>query len=373
MNPITEQKCPKCGAPMRFDPGSGLLVCDNCGNWITLDEAGKAPEPKQEGTEQPYIPADTAQIDGLNMDQLLAEATDPDAADLPVYNCVSCGAEVIAPPEQVALTCPYCRNNIVLTNKVSGKLRPDGVIPFKIQSKDLSAAVRRFYRGKILLPPGFFSEARMGKVTGVYVPFWVFDGRMSGTLYYRGVRSKSSNRGDYIVTETKYYSFVREAALDFQGLPVDAGSKMDDRLMDSLEPFDTGAAKAFDMGYLAGFTADRFDQSDSDLSDRAKARMYRTVQSLTLAQASSGYSSVDPRGQSLHSELNAKYLLFPVYMFDVSHRGRNYHFAVNGQTGKVVGELPEASSTAALYFAKRAGLVSAAILAFDIILYLAGH
>ena len=42
MNPITEQKCPKCGAPMRFDPGSGLLVCDNCGNWITLDEAGKA-------------------------------------------------------------------------------------------------------------------------------------------------------------------------------------------------------------------------------------------------------------------------------------------------------------------------------------------
>ena len=373
MNPITEQKCPKCGAPMRFDPGSGLLVCDNCGNWITLDEAGKAPEPKQEGTEQPYIPADTAQIDGLNMDQLLAEATDPDAADLPVYNCVSCGAEVIAPPEQVALTCPYCRNNIVLTNKVSGKLRPDGVIPFKIQSKDLPAAVRRFYRGKKLLPRRFFSEATMGKVTGVYVPFWVFSGKMSGRLYYRGVIAKTRRSGDYVITDTKYYSLVRDAALDFKDLPVDAGTKMDDRIMDSLEPFDTREAQAFDMRYLAGFTADRFDQTDKDLSERARGRMTSSVQSLTFSQAANGYSKADPRGHSLNADLNARYLLFPVYMFDIYHRGQKYHFAVNGQTGKVVGDLPVDSSVSFSYFLTHAGVVSAAILAFNIIMYLTGH
>lgn len=411
MSSITELKCPKCGAPMRFDPGSGLFLCDNCGNWedpkdlsqgsgsqagkpSQADQSSQTGKPSQTGQssqdgkpsqagqpsaaskkeeEEVGFEAAPSDLSGLDMNELLEHVTDSDAADLPVYNCVSCGAEVIAPPEQVALTCPYCRNNIVLTDKVSGKLRPDGVIPFKIQSKDLPAAVRRFYRGKKLLPRRFFSEATMGKVTGVYVPFWVFSGKMSGRLYYRGVIAKTRRSGDYVITDTKYYSLVRDAALDFKDLPVDAGTKMDDRIMDSLEPFDTREAQAFDMRYLAGFTADRFDQTDKDLSERARGRMTSSVQSLTFSQAANGYSKADPRGHSLNADLNARYLLFPVYMFDIYHRGQKYHFAVNGQTGKVVGDLPVDSSVSFSYFLTHAGVVSAAILAFNIIMYLTGH
>lgn len=143
--------------------------------------------------------------------------------------------------------------------------------------------------------------------------------------------------------------------------------------MDSLEPFRLEEAQSFDMRYLAGFTADRFDQTDSDLSDRALKRMRKSVTSLTYEQATAGYTSVNSRGQSLNSELDAKYLLFPVYMFDIKHNNRNYHFAVNGQTGKVVGDLPEDKSVEFLYFLSHAGVMSAAILAFNVILYLAGH
>lgn len=216
MSQIAEQKCPACGAPLRFDPASGKLVCDYCGTTTEVKPEGKKPMKKpgaasgkpEAGTAQnghtagqsdigagaPQGSQSTGQgqsvsstdnnidssadsIEGFDFANITDSVTVPDASNLPVYNCVSCGAEVIAPSEQVALTCPYCGNNIVLTDKVSGKLRPDGVIPFRIQAKDLPDAVNHFYRDKKLLPRRFFSESTMSRVTGVYVPFWVFNGR----------------------------------------------------------------------------------------------------------------------------------------------------------------------------------------------------
>ena len=75
---------------------------------------------------------------------------------------------------------------MVLTDKLTGKLRPDGIIPFKIDSASLPKAVRRFYKGKKLLPKGFFSDSTIGQVTGVYAPFWVFNGTLSGQLDFNG-------------------------------------------------------------------------------------------------------------------------------------------------------------------------------------------
>lgn len=364
MSHITEQKCPNCGAPMRFDPASGLLVCDNCGNKV--DVSGK-PSGAAAAT-----PPEESEFAGLDFDMLQEQAIDPDAADLPIYNCVSCGAEVIAPPEQVALTCPYCRNNIVLTNKVSGKLRPNGVIPFKIKSEDLPAAVRKYYRGKKLLPRGFFTEATMGKVTGVYVPFWVFTGKMAGRINYNATNSRSYRRGDYIITETDHYRLARDAALDFKDLPVDAGKKVDDRLMDSLEPFRMKEVRDFDMRYLAGFTADRFDQTSSDMAERAKKRMTNSAISLLSAECTAGYQGSSPTSHKMQADLEARYLLFPVYMFDINHGGKNYHFAVNGQTGRVVGDLPISKGTKVTYFLAHAGILSGALVALQVILYMLG-
>ena len=390
MSQIAEQKCPACGAPLRFDPASGKLVCDYCGTTVDLQPAAAKPggkpapaspsssKPKPSSGKSAAAPeeADNAAnkevMEGFDFAHMTDMVTDPNAMDLPVYNCVSCGAEVIAPAEQMALTCPYCGNNIVLTEKVSGKLRPDGVIPFKIQAKDLPEAVNRFYHGKKLLPRRFFSESTMGKVTGVYVPFWVFTGDLKGRLYYNAQTSASSRRGDYIITQTNHYKLVRDAALSFDGLPVDASGRIEDRLMDSLEPFDTSLTQPFDMRYLAGFTADRFDQPKRDMADRAKKRMKNTTYKLVDSRAGAGYGVVTRTGGRLNASLDAKYILFPVYMFDISHAGKNYHFAVNGQTGKVVGDLPTDPGVSVLYFAKRFGLVSGALIAWSIARYMLG-
>ena len=359
MSQVTGQKCPNCGAAARFDPAAGKYVCDHCGT--VIDIAPQKPA------------ADGDHWDGFDFSQLSSRVSDPDAPNLPVYRCVSCGAEVIAPPEQAALTCPYCRNSIILTDKITGPLRPDGVIPFRIDSRQLPEAVRHFYRGKKLLPKGFFSAAAMGTVTGVYVPFWVFNGRISGRINLGAEKSSSSRKGDYIYTTTNYYQLVRDAALDFADLPVDASTKMDDRLMDSLEPFDTSQAQGFDMRYLAGFTADRFDLDKNDIAERAEKRMRTSAIEIVLANAGKGYSRVRYSSGRMQSDLHAQYLLFPVYMFDILHGGRKYHFAVNGQTGKVVGELPKDRQTGFLYFIKRAGITGGLLILFSAVRYFLGY
>ncbi len=355
---VAEQKCPNCGAAMRFDPEKGKLICEHCGTSIDItSNASDAP----------------ASVEGFDFGALNDQASDASAAALPVYRCESCGAELIAPPEQAALTCPYCANNIVLTDKISGKLRPDGVVPFHITAKELPASMKRYYKDKVLLPRKFFSENTMGKVTGVYVPFWVFGGQLSGELTYRATRSSTHRRGDYLVTETKHYLLERDVSMSFDGLPVDASAKIDDALMDSLEPFDMGEAKPFDMRYLAGFTADRFDQAKSDIASRAENRMRSTAESVAESAASRGYDSATRSGGTLRAELTAKYLLLPVYLFDIAHGGKQYHFAVNGQTGKVVGTLPTDKSVASAYFFARMLGGAAAVAAIAVAKYFLGR
>lgn len=358
MGPIKEHKCPSCGAAMRFDPKKGKLVCDYCGTEAEIQDVPQS---------------DVPGLEGFDFDSLSEHATDLNAEALPVYNCESCGAEVIAPAEQAALTCPYCGNNIVLTDKVSGKLRPDGVIPFKLTAKDLPARMTNFYKDKKLLPKNFFSESKMSKITGVYVPFWVFSGRLSGELNYSAERVSTYQQGDYEVTDTDHYRLSRNVSVEFSDLPVDASGRIDDALMDSLEPFDMAEAKPFDMRYLAGFTADRFDQAKNDISERAERRMRNTAESAADAQAGYGYDSARRTGGRLSAELQAKYLLLPVYLFDLAHNGKNYSFAVNGQTGKVVGTLPIDGGVSFSYFLRRAVTVLLGVLGVSAVMYFLGR
>lgn len=350
-NNILEQKCPACGAPLKFDPSSGKMKCEWCESVFEIDEL-----PQEEG------PAVSAAAEAPMPEE--APRPDPELGQLSLYNCRSCGAEIIANPETAALICPYCGNNIVLADKVTGNLKPDGVVPFRITPKELPAAVRKFYKGKNLLPRGFFSDANIGTVQGVYVPFWIYDCEVSGNMTFSGQRVNSFRRGDYVITETSHYSLLRDVSMDFAGVSADASRKMDDALMDSLEPFDLGEIKPFDIKYLSGYVADRFDVEAEDVKNRANLRMLNTAYDLVSSRTTGGYLSVVPTGNDLKvNRKGLKYVLLPVYVFDLEHGGKSYPFAVNGQTGKVVGDLPTSKATSALWFLKTFGIgLGAAVL-----------
>lgn len=312
---LNEQKCPACGAPLRFDPETGKSVCDWCGTSYEIE-------------------ADDGQRD---KDAKTEAAQD----EICVYSCVSCGAEIITDAVSASVKCPYCGNNIVITEKVTGGLRPDGIIPFKIDKKALPEAVRKFYKDKPLLPKGFFSESSIEEVCGIYVPFWVYSSLFKGNANYRAWKESAVRQGDYLITTRKNYKVVRGVTMRFADMPVDASTRLDDALMDSVMPFHFYDLVPFSMSYLAGFFADRFDIDSEELRKRAEDRMWESMLSITDQRAVTGYSGFSRSGHTIKAaERVTRYALLPVYTFSVNWGGKKYSFAMNGQTGKVVGSLP---------------------------------
>lgn len=170
--------------------------------------------------------------------------------------CKSCGGEIVGDETTAATACPSCGNPVVMTGQFSGALRPDYVIPFKLDKKAAKAALMKHYGGKKLLPKVFQDQNHIDEVKGVYVPFWLFDADVDAHVRYKATRIRTWSDSEYDYTETGYFSVVRGGSIGFERVPVDGSSKMADDLMESIEPFDFSGADDFydDNGY--GFGAE---------------------------------------------------------------------------------------------------------------------
>ena len=115
---------------------------------------------------------------------------------------------------------------------------------------------------------------------------------------------------------------------------------MADDLMESIEPFDFQEAVDFQTAYLAGYLADKYDVSEQESVQRANARIKASTED-SFRETIHGYESVLVENSNIRLlGGKAKYALYPVWILNTSWRGKNYTFAMNGQTGRMVGDLP---------------------------------
>jgi DNA-directed RNA polymerase subunit RPC12/RpoP len=355
MPELQEYKCPNCSAPLSYKPKKGVLECGSCGSSFTIPELSARERNLEEVTAFDWGDWEA----NLSRDHL---------ANTAVYTCKSCGAAIEADATTGATRCPYCDNNVVLSDRFGGGLRPNGIIPFKITARELPEALKRFYRWKLLLPRGFFSQSSIGDVKGVYVPFWLFDCTLSGGMNLEGTTARHHTEGEYDCTEISHFLLERDGEMSFARIPVDASVKMANDLMDSIEPFDYSELVDFQESYLPGFVADRFDGSPKKELPRASKRVLKSAQEV-MEETCVGYGNLKVRMNGMQMTDSAvKYVLLPVYLLNLKYKDKKYRFAVNGQTGKVVGELPISrfkSRLSALIFG-----ATAAVLAYRFLLWL---
>ncbi len=334
---VTNYKCPACTGPLHFEGASGQLKCDYCDSSFTVEEIEKL-----------YREDETAAADAFEEAKEDKGAWDTSdvkenwqAEEVVVYSCPSCGAELICEKTTAATSCPYCNNPSVVPGQLSGTLKPDHVIPFKLDKKAAIAALEKFYKGKWFLPKEFKSKNKISEIKGIYVPFWLFDGQVDADVIFKATRSHSHRQGDYMVTTTEHYHVRRAGTVDFVKIPVDASVKMPDGHMDALEPFDYGELKPFSTAYLPGFYADKYGVSIEESAPRADSRAKNTALEAMQADAAVAYHTCVPLRQSL-SLMRGKvhYALLPVWMLNTKFEGKDYLFTMNGQTGKLVGDLP---------------------------------
>lgn len=328
-------KCPACTGPLHYDEGIGKLKCDYCESEYQINEIEDLYKEKEEKAAKAFEEKES------NWD---IESAGNDWGDelekMRAYSCSSCGAELICDDTTAATSCPYCGNPTIVPGQFSGNLKPDLIIPFKLDKKTAKEALKKHYRGKTLLPKVFKAENHIEELKGIYVPFWLFDADAHVDMEFDGRRSTSYRSGDYIVTETMHYEALRIGDLSYEMVPVDGSKKMPDDYMDSIEPFDYKEIKPFSTAYLPGFLADKYDVSAKEASERAEKRCINTAIS-SAKNTVKGYESVSTVASRVNIKKGeVKYALLPVWLLSTKWRDKNYLFAMNGQSGKLVGDLP---------------------------------
>ena len=329
MSTMLQYKCPCCGGKIEFDSNLQQLKCPYC------DTAFDAKDLK-----------DYDEV--LSSDEVQEEMQwqDPDSAqwdqseNVNLFICQSCGGEVIAEATTAATHCPYCGNPVILAGRLAGDLKPDFVIPFQLDKKAAKEALKKHLSGKKLLPKLFKDENHLDEIKGVYVPFWLFDAEADANVRYRATRIRTWSDSSYIYTETSHFALLRKGQISFSNVPTDGSSKMADDLMESIEPYDLSKAVDFQTAYLSGYLADRYDVAWDQSIERANQRIKKSTEEV-FAATTVGYTSVEPQSTSiklLHGK--AKYALLPVWILNTTWQDQKYTFAMNGQTGKFVGNLP---------------------------------
>lgn len=352
---ITNYQCPACTGPLHYSAKSGKLECDYCGSSFDVAEiealyarkeaeaaaAKQAADAKAEAAQAAKAEAAEAAAASGGWDTSdLSRDWGAEADGLRVYSCPSCGAELICDQSTAATACPYCGNPAIVPGQFSGALRPDYILPFRLSKDDAVQALRAHYKGKPFLPRSFTSVNHIEQIQGVYVPFWLFDGGAEGAASYRASNTNVYETGDYEITETRHYHVVRAGSLAFEKIPVDASSKMPDDHMDSIEPFDYAQLRPFSTAYLPGYLADKYDVTIDDSRDRADTRCRETL-AQALRDTVTGYGAcVTEREDIALRRGKVHYALLPVWMLSTKWRGQDFLFAMNGQTGKLVGDLP---------------------------------
>ena len=330
MSQLIEYKCPACSGQLEFDSSVQKMKCPFCESEFDVSTLLAF---DQQLENQP--------ADNMNWETTAGtEWESGETANMRVYKCQSCGGEVVADETTAATHCPYCDNPVIMTGNFSGDLKPDYVIPFKLDKEAAKESLNKHIGKRFLLPKVFKDQNHIDEIKGVYVPVWLFDARADGNMLYKGEKIKTWQDDKFKYTERKYYSCARKGKLDFENVPVDGSTKMDDTLMQSIEPFDFKTAVDFQTAYLSGYLADKYDVDAEHSVGTANERIKSTTES-TFRETVKGYDTVTKESGSINlTNAKAKYALYPVWILNTSWNNNKYTFAMNGQSGKFVGDLP---------------------------------
>ncbi len=326
--------CPNCGADMAYDITRGQLHCDHCDH----NEPVSADQPAwMTGT----VPAEEAP-------KKLA--------------CPNCGGVVQAGDKACAAHCDFCGAPLVLTDRLQGEYRPDQIIPFRLDQNNAVSVFKKWCHNGMFAPSGFTSAKNIRNLKPIYVPYWLYNFKTHVSLDAEATKLNVFVRGDTEYTETSFYDVNREMDFEYDAVPYDASEQLDDSMMAKVLPYSFDGLKPFAMQYLAGFVADQRDYTADELMPLVKHQV--SGYAVNQAQSTiSGYSSVRVNHQEVtYNQEDKSYVYLPLWFINYPYHGKNYFFAMNGQTGKVVGEPPVSGAKIAGWFAGLSAIIFAVLM-----------
>ncbi len=309
---VTQYKCLNCGGAIVFDPAKQDLVCTYCNTRFTKKDYDKT-------------------------------ATDAEAgyqADAASYTCKNCGAQIVTSSTTAATYCYYCHTPVVLEKRLSGTKKPDYVLPFKLTKEQAIERLTSLFGAARFLPPIFKDRGELEKVSGVYFPYWFTDSSATARLQGTAQNVRVWRAGNYEYTETSVFEVRRSGNLVLNALSEPAIKNTEKVNLDYVCPFDDASFEDFSMTYLAGMFAEQRELDQLDVADEMNTKI-RYLAERALRGTVSAYSSASFAPIEVNVENTVwKYALLPVWIMTYNVEGTRYAYAINGQTGKIYGDLP---------------------------------
>ncbi|MDD3138488.1 MAG: DNA helicase PriA [Lachnospiraceae bacterium] len=313
-------KCPSCGAELKWSPTAQCWQCEYCDAKFGEDSLNDINQNEQKRFE--------ADLD-----------TEPSDGETVTYKCSYCGAELITTKETAATFCVYCHRPVILEKNLSGEFKPDMIIPFKNTKEDALNTFKNYIGQLPFLPDDFKNEENIQKVTGIYIPFWLVDADLSFCVQGEGDQVTHWSDNHYKYTKTDTYGFIRSGNLEFCSIPADASKKTDDKIMDSIEPFDFSEMVPFKMPYLSGFLAEKYDVELHEVMPRIFNRCKNTTERNVRGTIHYGAIRKFANDYNITRQV-PRYVLLPVWMLYTQYKDKSFVFAMNGQSGKMIGNSP---------------------------------
>ena len=328
-------KCPNCASPLTYDGNTGKMICAACDSQFD-----------QQAIEALNAPEDGGTVDFVTPTE---EYSASDAAQMQAYHCKSCGAELITEGTTTATECPYCGSPTILPDRIDGGIRPEKVVPFVITKEQAQKAFEDYFKGKKLLPNIFKKDNHIAEMRKLYVPYWLFDCEAEGNIVYNAEKKHTDRDGEWEVTTTEHYIVRRAGHMSFENIPVDGSEKMDNKITESLEPYDPSKAVPFQPIVLSGAMADHADVDAVECETRAILRVENSLVD-SLRNTVKGYDSVSVRSKHITSQgSKVTPTLMPVWLITTMKDQKTYTFAINGQTGKLTCDVPTDKGKAFLW------------------------
>ncbi len=335
---------------MVFEEGTDHMVCPYCGTKVSMEQisreetTGKETGPK--GTDGDETSGEETGPKGTDGDETSGENLGAEAeaetmgGHVRTFHCPNCGAEMMTDENTAATFCSFCGSPTLIEERLSGILKPKYLIPFQIDREKAKEMFRAWTKKGIFTPRSFSSASALDKVTGMYVPYWLYDYEADVDLDAAATRVRSTRKGDTEYTYTDHYKIYRNVSAAYEKVPEDASTQMPDDVMERLEPFDYDQIKDFEMPYLTGFLAEKYNDDQEKMKNRAEERIrgFAVKETLDTIQ---GYTTVTVVRQDVSlKQKRQDYAMLPVWIMNYRYRNKQYMLMINGQTGKMIGKLP---------------------------------
>ena len=323
-----DKSCPQCGATLVFSPTRGSLYCQYCDY---KEEVKRAHDNKV--MEKP-----------LDFSKLDEQESYEWGQNKKLIVCESCGAEAVYDELDAAKVCPFCGANHVMESDMAGAMPPDGVVPFKVGRKQAAEMFKKWMGSKFFAPTQAKKHAEPEAFFGIYLPYWSFDShtdtKFSGS--YGIDRTVVDDEGNSH-TVTDWYNCSGDYKYFIDDELVIATTKHDKSILKSVEPFDTNNCMPYKPEYLSGFVAEKYSTGLKDAWGIGQGQIRVVLEHRISDYIMNSHRADHARVKTMninYLDPAYKYVVLPLWQSSFKFNGKEYHFMVNGETGKVGGQSP---------------------------------